>query len=66
MIFLNCPRSIARDRFLTRQIEGREDGEDVFNRRYDEFVRLNASIVEHYRRQDKLIEVNFGIKVKWI
>ena len=49
VLFFHCPESVAKKRFLSRQVKGREgDNEEVFNQRYAEFKKENQRIIEHY------------------
>ncbi|KAI9824975.1 MAG: hypothetical protein M1826_007227, partial [Phylliscum demangeonii] len=58
VIHVQCPKEVARERYLSRHLPGRlEDDGAMFEQRYAEFERENAAIVAHYRAVDKLIEV---------
>ncbi|KAF2789849.1 P-loop containing nucleoside triphosphate hydrolase protein [Melanomma pulvis-pyrius CBS 109.77] len=59
VLFFDCPEQIAEKRFLTRMLTGREaDDEQTFRKRYQEFSRLNPSIVEHYRTRGIVLEID--------
>jgi adenylate kinase family enzyme len=57
VLFFNCPSAISRERVLTRKVEGRNDTEEMFEKRYAEFITENPAIVEYYRGKGQLIEV---------
>jgi adenylate kinase family enzyme len=57
----NCPKEIAKQRYLTRNLEGREaDDEAMFEKRYKEYVEENEEIVREYRERGLLVEVDTG------
>lgn len=59
MISFNCPKEIAKQRFLSRKLPDRLHDDDVmFEKRFAEFERENGEIVQYYRSQGKLEEVN--------
>ncbi|KAE8150281.1 P-loop containing nucleoside triphosphate hydrolase protein [Aspergillus avenaceus] len=58
VLLFDCPESIARQRFLARNIPGRNDDGVVFDKRYQEFVALNQGIVEHYERWGLLLKID--------
>lgn len=47
VLFFDCPREIAEERFLKRR-RSVDDGVEVFARRYAEFERLNGDILGLY------------------
>ncbi|KAF4629875.1 hypothetical protein G7Y89_g8269 [Cudoniella acicularis] len=50
VLLFNCPKEIAKQRYLTRNLEGREaDDEAMFEKRYKEYVQNNEDIVRKYR-----------------
>lgn len=58
MISFNCPKEIAKERFLSRKLPDRLHDDDVmFEKRFAEFERENGEIVQYYRSQGKLEEV---------
>lgn len=58
VLFFHCPEEIAEQRFLTRNLLGREtDDRKTFRKRYQEFTKLNPVIVEAYQRRGILLEV---------
>lgn len=57
VLFFNCPETTARGRVLRRNVEGRNDTLDIFEKRYAEFASENPAIVEYYRRKGLLLEV---------
>ncbi len=45
-------------RYLTRKLDGRlDDDEEMFHRRYDEFMRLNPDVLDYYRDLGVLVPV---------
>lgn len=59
VLLMDCPKDIARERVLSRQITGRADTdtEDVFEKRFSEFQLKNPSIVAYFETEDKLVKV---------
>ncbi len=58
VLFFDCKESIAADRYLTRKLDGRlDDNEEMFYRRYEEFQRLNADVLDYYRNLGVLVTV---------
>ncbi|PVH91016.1 P-loop containing nucleoside triphosphate hydrolase protein, partial [Periconia macrospinosa] len=58
VLFFDCPEEVAKKRFLTRKLVGREADDDwTFRKRYQEFTKLNPSIVEYYRTRGVLLAV---------
>jgi len=47
VLFFDCPRELAEARFLNRK-RSSDDSAEVFQKRYDEFERLNGEIMEMY------------------
>jgi len=61
VLFFNCPKEIAKQRYLTRSLEGREaDDEAMFEKRYKEYVQENEEIAREYRERGLLVEVDTG------
>ncbi|RAK97305.1 nucleoside monophosphate kinase [Aspergillus ibericus CBS 121593] len=58
VLFFNCPGAVAKERFLTRKIPGRNDNWVAFNVRYGHYYAENERIVEHYRARGVLVEVD--------
>jgi dipeptidyl aminopeptidase/acylaminoacyl peptidase len=57
-LFFNCREEVAKNRFLTRKLPGRErDNAAIFQKRYDEFATENSKILEMYQERGLLIEV---------
>lgn len=68
VLFFNCPKETAKQRYLTRNLEGREaDDEAMFEKRYEEYVQENEEIVREYRERGLLVEVDTGkgTEVSW-
>jgi adenylate kinase family enzyme len=58
VLFFKCPEKTAEQRFLARNLAGREsDNISVSRKRYEEFERLNSEIVKEYRTKGILLEV---------
>ena len=67
-MFFTCPKEIAKQRYLTRNLEGREaDDEAMFEKRYEEYVQENEGIVREYRERGLLVEVDTskGMEESW-
>lgn len=63
MLFFNCPRDLARERVLNRNLGRAGDNSEVFERRYKGYLELNPDILDHYggtRGKDKLVEVGYS------
>lgn len=59
MLHFNCSKAIAKHRYLTRNLEGREgDDEAMFEKRYKEYARENEDIVREYQKRGLLVEVD--------
>ncbi|KAN0098375.1 P-loop containing nucleoside triphosphate hydrolase protein [Hyaloscypha variabilis] len=59
VLFFNCPKEIAKQRYLTRKLEGREaDDEAKFEKRYDKYLQDNTDLVREYRERGLLLEVD--------
>ncbi|PSK42131.1 hypothetical protein B9Z65_4045 [Elsinoe australis] len=58
VLYFDCPGSEAKRRYLTRKLEGRDENEAVFEKRFQEFQQKNGQIVEHYAKQGKLIKID--------
>ena len=59
VLFFDCPREIAKERYLTRALAGRDNEIDVFKRRHGEFAQLNRLLVQEYDERGILITVTF-------
>ncbi|KAG9194912.1 UMP-CMP kinase [Alternaria panax] len=58
VLFFNCREEVAKNRFLTRKLPGRErDDAVIFQKRYDEFAMENSKILKMYQERDLLVEV---------
>ncbi|PVH68120.1 P-loop containing nucleoside triphosphate hydrolase protein, partial [Cadophora sp. DSE1049] len=55
VLFFDCNETVARERYLTRKLEGRLSDNERFQRRYDEFTRLNHAVLEYYGRPGVLV-----------
>ncbi|KAB8231210.1 P-loop containing nucleoside triphosphate hydrolase protein [Aspergillus alliaceus] len=60
VLFFDCPGEIAKQRFLTRRIPGRNDDGPTFDARYRHYVSQNAMIVDHYDSRGLLLKVDTG------
>ncbi|KFY26710.1 hypothetical protein V493_03911 [Pseudogymnoascus sp. VKM F-4281 (FW-2241)] len=59
VLFFNCPKEVAKQRYLTRNLEGREtDDEAVFEKRYEEYVQENGVIISQYAGRGLLLEIS--------
>ncbi|MCJ1232039.1 hypothetical protein MMC12_008720 [Toensbergia leucococca] len=60
VIQLNCPREIAKRRFLDRKLPGRlhQDDEAMFTKRVSEFEQENDEIAHFYRQKNMLFEID--------
>ncbi|KAK5070432.1 bifunctional uridylate/adenylate kinase [Lithohypha guttulata] len=58
VFFMDCPEELAKQRVLERQVLGRMDTAEVFERRHAEFCTNNPEIVRHYEAQEKLIKID--------
>ncbi|OBT71263.1 hypothetical protein VF21_09929 [Pseudogymnoascus sp. 05NY08] len=62
VLFFNCPKEVARQRYLTRNLEGREtDDEAMFEKRYQEYVKENGAIISQYAGRGLLLEIGTGM-----
>lgn len=58
VLFFDCEKSIAKERYLTRKLKGRlDDNKEIFHRRYNEFERLNPVILDYYRDLGILLDI---------
>ena len=61
VLFFNCPKEIAKRRYLIHNLKGREaDDEAMFEKRYREYVPENEHIVREYRERGLLVEFDTG------
>ncbi|KAH8674397.1 adenylate kinase-domain-containing protein [Tricladium varicosporioides] len=58
VLFFDCEKSIAGDRYLGRKLEGRLDTEEIFHRRHDEFELLNPAILKYYQDLGFLVTID--------
>ncbi|KAL1616635.1 hypothetical protein SLS56_011338 [Neofusicoccum ribis] len=58
VLFFDCPEEVAKHRFVTRNIPGRDNDGGLFDRRYAEFMELNPEIVEFYESKKMLVKVD--------
>ncbi|OJD27055.1 hypothetical protein ACJ73_01561 [Blastomyces percursus] len=62
VLLFECPKHIAKQRHLTRDLEGREaDDEAMFEKRYSEYVLENDGIVSAYKQRGLLVGVDTGV-----
>lgn len=59
VLFFDCPGEIARKRYLSRGLPGRDVDVRIFERRFEEFERLNGDVVEGFEKRGILIRVSF-------
>lgn len=59
VLFFDCPGEIAQRRYLSRGIPGRDVDVRIFERRFEEFERLNGEVVEEFEKRGILIRVSF-------
>ena len=59
VIYLQCPRDIAKQRFVDRKLPGRLHQDDVtmFNKRFDEHEEKSLAVVQHYDSIGILVNV---------
>ncbi|KAJ8069802.1 hypothetical protein OCU04_000218 [Sclerotinia nivalis] len=63
VLFFDCEKAVAKERYLTRKLEGRlDDNEEIFHQRYNEFGRLNPAIVDYYRDLGILLDIKTNDK----
>ncbi|KUJ14254.1 uncharacterized protein LY89DRAFT_589561, partial [Mollisia scopiformis] len=63
VLFFNCNESVARDRYLTRKLEGRlTDNNEMFQRRYNEFTLLNRAVLEYYSGLGVLVTIDTNVE----
>lgn len=60
VLFLDCPGEIAQRRYLSRGLPGRDVDVRIFERRFEEFERLNGEVVEEFEKRGILIRVSQG------
>lgn len=58
VLFFDCPGEIAQKRYLSRGIPGRDVDVRIFERRFEEFERLNGEVVEEFEKRGILIRVS--------
>lgn len=59
VLFFDCPGEIAQKRYLSRGIPGRDVDVKIFERRLEEFERLNGEVVEEFEKRGVLVRVSF-------
>lgn len=59
VLFFDCPGEIAQRRYLSRGLPGRDVDVRIFERRFEEFERLNGEVVEEFEKRGILIRVSF-------
>lgn len=59
VLFFDCPGEIAQRRYLSRGLPGRDVDVKIFERRFEEFERLNGEVVEEFEKRGILIRVSF-------
>lgn len=60
VLFFDCPGEIAQRRYLSRGLPGRDVDVRIFERRFEEFERLNGDVVEEFEKRGILIRVSQG------
>lgn len=60
VLFFDCPREIALQRYVSRGLPGRDVDGNVFEKRFGEFERLNGELVEEFEKRGILIRVSFA------
>lgn len=60
VLFFDCPGEIAQKRYLSRGLPGRDVDVRIFERRFEEFERLNGEVVEEFEKRGILIRVSQG------
>lgn len=60
VLFFDCPGEIAQRRYLSRGLPGRDVDVRIFERRFEEFERLNGEVVEEFEKRGILIRVSQG------
>lgn len=58
VLFFDCPGEIAQKRYLSRGLPGRDVDVRIFERRFEEFERLNGEVVEEFEKRGILIRVS--------
>ncbi|CZS92394.1 uncharacterized protein RAG0_02827 [Rhynchosporium agropyri] len=65
VLFFDCDMSVARARYLTRELEGRlGDNEEIFQRRYDEFLCLNQAVLDYYLGLGLLVTIDTNTETR--
>lgn len=63
VLLFDCPKDIAKQRYLTRNLKGREaDDEAMFEKRYEEYLRQNAEIEGEYMDRGCMMVVDTSSK----
>lgn len=58
VLFFDCPGEIAQRRYLSRGLPGRDVDVRIFERRFEEFERLNGDVVEEFEKRGILVRVS--------
>ena len=58
VLYFECPRDIAKDRYMSRSLAGRDDDPMNFDKRYEEFSRMNGRVIGEYERRKVLYKVS--------
>lgn len=58
VLFFDCPGEIAQRRYLSRGLPGRDVDVRIFERRFEEFERLNGEVVEEFGKRGILVRVS--------
>lgn len=58
VLFFDCPGEIAQKRYLSRGLPGRDVDVKIFERRLEEFERLNGEVVEEFEKRGILVRVS--------
>ncbi|KAF2222316.1 adenylate kinase-domain-containing protein, partial [Elsinoe ampelina] len=57
VLLFDCPEDEAKRRYLTRRLEGRDDTEALFDKRFAEFKDKLGPIVAYYQLEGKIMTV---------
>lgn len=62
VFFFDCPEHVAKARYVTRELAGRDKSGDIFDKRYQEFHSLNRAIVGEFEKRGNLFKVKHCIE----
>ncbi|PGH05105.1 hypothetical protein AJ80_08404 [Polytolypa hystricis UAMH7299] len=64
-IVLHCPKDVAKERFLSRNLPGRvDDDAETFEKRFNEFAEKQPKILDHYRTLGITEEIDSSTETK--